>query len=182
MKIRFFTPSHFLLALGLLLLAGTVAAFAADLPANAPPTSPPDTVRWASSLGEVVFQHKFHTEEVGAECVSCHHETVAASLELPHPDYFDGFWVDCAVCHTGSATPAAAGKCVVCHPVRTSGLNLEMPTVKVAIHRSCWKCHERGTGSEASNQCGFCHQRPEQPQSQTTKAAPAPQAGLAPSK
>ena len=108
---------------------------------------------------------------------------LAANLALPHADYFDGFWVDCAVCHTGSATPAAAGRCVVCHPERTSGLNLEMPTVKVAIHRSCWKCHERGTGSEASSQCGFCHQRPEKPPTQsTTQAAPALPAGSATSK
>ena len=69
--------------------------------ADAPPPSSPETIRWASSVGEVVFQHRLHTEEFGAECVSCHHETVAANLELPHPDYFDGFWVDCAVCHTG---------------------------------------------------------------------------------
>ena len=181
MKVRCSTPRHLWLALGL--LAVTVAAPAADLPAEAPPPSSPETIRWASSVGEVVFQHRLHTEDFGAECVSCHHETVAASLELPHPDYFDGFWVDCAVCHTGSATPTAAGKCVVCHPERTSGLNLEMPTVKVAIHRSCWKCHERGTGSEASSQCGFCHQRPEKPPTQsTTQAAPALPAGAATSK
>jgi hypothetical protein len=170
------------LALCLLLTAGAAAAPAAALTVkSSPPSSPPaspDTVRWASSVGEVVFQHKLHTEEFGAECVSCHHETVAASLELPHPDYFDGFWVDCAVCHTGSANPTAPGKCVVCHPERTSGQDLEMPTVKVAIHRSCWKCHDRGTGSEASTQCGFCHQRSQLPQSQT-KAAPAPPADLA---
>lgn len=183
MKTRFTAPSHLVLAFCLLLPAAAAAVPAADLTVESPPpASPPaspDTVRWASSVGEVLFQHKLHTEEFGAECVSCHHETVAASLELPHADYFDGFWVDCAVCHTGSATPTAAGKCVVCHPERTSGQNLEMPTVKVAIHRSCWKCHDRGTGSEASTQCGFCHQRSEQPQSQTTKTAPAPPAGLA---
>jgi c(7)-type cytochrome triheme protein len=187
MTTRTATSSLLPIALVLLLLAGAAAAApAADLTAEAPapssPTASPDTIRWASSVGEVVFQHKLHTEEFGAECVSCHHETVAASLELPHAEYFDGFWVDCAVCHTGSATPAAAGKCVVCHPERTSGQNLEMPTVKVAIHRSCWKCHDRGTGSEASTQCGFCHQRPDRPQSQTTKAAPAPPAGSATSK
>ena len=183
MQILYSTSSHLRLALGLLLLAGAVAVLAADLPSDALPPSSPETIRWASSVGEVVFQHRLHTEELGAECVSCHHETVAANLELPHADYFDGFWVDCAVCHTGSATPAAAGRCVVCHPERTSGLNLEMPTVKVAIHRSCWKCHERGTGSEASSQCVFCHQRPEKPPTQsTTQAAPALPAGSATSK
>jgi hypothetical protein len=46
-----------------------------------------------------------------------------------------------------------------------------MPTVKVAIHRSCWSCHDRGTGSEASQQCGFCHQRPALAKTQTTPQA-----------
>lgn len=180
------TSPHLPLVVCLLLLAGAAAASATGLGAESPaipsPPASPDTVRWASSVGDVVFQHRMHTEEFGAECESCHHETVAASLQLPHPDYFEGFWVDCAVCHTGSASPAAAGKCVVCHPERTSGLNLEMPTAKVAIHRSCWKCHDRGTGSEASTQCGFCHQRAEQTQSQTTKAASPPPALSATSK
>ena len=85
-----------------------------------------------------------------------------------HPDYFDGFWVDCKGCHTGGPTPAVEGKCASCHPERVSGLNQEMPTTKVAIHRSCWSCHDRGTGASATKQCGFCHQRPASP-----RAAPA---------
>ena len=175
MTTRTATWSHLLTALCLLLPTATAAASAADAKAETPAPLPspasPETVRWASSVGEVVFQHRLHTEEFGAECVSCHHETVAASLELPHPDYFDGFWVDCKSCHTGSTTPAVEGKCSTCHPDRVAGLNLEMPTVKVAIHRSCWGCHDRGTGSEASKQCGFCHQRPEPP-----RATPAGEA------
>jgi len=150
------------LALGALLIAA--AALAA-------PVEVPETLRWMSAAGEVVFAHQRHAEEYGAECVSCHHETVAANLAVPHPDYFDGFWVDCKSCHTGSTTPAVEGKCSNCHPDRVAGLNLEMPTVKVAIHRSCWGCHDRGTGSEASKQCGFCHQRPEPP-----RATPAGEA------
>lgn len=153
-------------ALGLLLAAGTAGL------ADAGETTPaPETVRWSSSVGEVVFAHRRHTEEFGADCVSCHHETVAANLAVPHPDYFDGFWVDCKGCHTGGLTPEVASKCAACHPERVSGLNQEMPTAKVAIHRSCWGCHDRGSGSEASKQCGFCHQRPAA--APTAQAAPA---------
>lgn len=153
-------------ALAVLLAAGAaVAAEAAAAP------QAPESVRWASSVGEVVFAHQRHAEEYGAECVSCHHETVAASLAVPHPDYFDGFWVDCKGCHTGGATPAVEKKCAACHPERVSGLNQEMPTAKVAIHRSCWGCHDRGTGSEASKQCGFCHQRPESARATPSGAA-----------
>ena len=134
-------------ALGLILAAGSVSA----------ETSPaPETVRWSSSVGEVVFAHQRHAEEYGAE-------SVAANLAVPHPDYFDGFWVDCKGCHTGGPTPAVEGKCASCHPERVSGLNQEMPTTKVAIHRSCWSCHDRGTGASATKQCGFCHQRPASP-------------------
>lgn len=163
-------PLH--LAFILLWLAGAVAAA---------PVDAPETVRWSSSVGEVVFPHLRHAEEFGAECVACHHETVAADLEIPHPTYFDDFWVDCKVCHTGSAAPAVQGKCVACHPERASGLNLEMPTVKVAIHRSCWSCHDRGTGTEATKQCGFCHQRTESTEVQTTQEVPpvAPASGPA---
>ena len=146
-------------ALGLILAAGSVSA----------ETSPaPETVRWSSSVGEVVFAHQRHAEEYGAECVSCHHETVAANLAVPHPDYFDGFWVYCKGCHTGGPTPAVEGKCASSHPERLSGHNQEIPTTKVAIHRSCWSCHDRGTGASATKQCGFCHQRPASP-----RAAPA---------
>ena len=151
-------------ALALLLVAGTAAA--------ATPQAP-ETVRWKSSVGDVVFPHQRHAEEFGVECVSCHHETVAADLAVPHPDYFDGFWVDCKGCHTGGTAPAVEGKCVTCHPERVSGLNQEMPTAKVAIHRSCWSCHERGTGSEASQQCGFCHQRPAPPRASPASSAAA---------
>ena len=142
-------------ALGLLLVGGTGVLAEAGTAQTGP-----ETVRWSSSVGEVVFAHQRHAEEFGAECVSCHHETVAANLAVPHPDYFDGFWVDCKGCHTGASAPAVESKCAACHPERVSGLNQEMPTAKVAIHRSCWGCHDRGTGSEASKQCGFCHQRP----------------------
>ena len=146
-------------ALGLLVAAGPAAAAQPQVP---------ETVRWSSSVGEVVFAHQRHAEEFGAECVSCHHKTVAADLAVPHPDYFDGFWVDCKGCHTGGSAPAVAGRCSACHPERITGLNQEMPTTKVAIHRSCWSCHDRGTGAEASEQCGFCHQRLKSP-----AAAPA---------
>jgi len=129
--------------------------------------APPEEIRWPSSVGEVVFPHQMHVDDVGATCDTCHHETVAPALAVPHPDYFDDFWVDCKTCHNvpssgGRQAVATSGhRCVSCHPERTaSGPKVEMPTVKVAIHTSCWKCHEEGRGAEASAQCGVCHQRP----------------------
>jgi len=123
----------------------------------------PEEIRWPSSVGEVVFPHLMHVEDVGAACDTCHHETLAPELEVPHPDYFDDFWVDCATCHAappGSPGAVSAHRCASCHPEKTaSGPRVEMPTVKVAIHRSCWSCHDEGRGAEASATCGSCHHR-----------------------
>ncbi|KAB2963428.1 MAG: cytochrome c3 family protein [Thermoanaerobaculia bacterium] len=151
---------------GLLLAAGAPIASRAE-DERAPAAAPPETIRWESTAGEVVFAHLMHSEDFGADCVACHHETSAVGLELPHPDYFDDFWIDCATCHGGSKERAALDRCATCHPERPTGPHVEMPTVKVAIHRSCWSCHEQGTGAEATGQCSFCHQQ------QETTAAPA---------
>lgn len=142
---------------GLLLAAGVALAAIA-----AAQGEPPETIRWPSAAGEVVFAHQFHAEETGADCAACHHETVAANLAVPHPEYFDDFWVDCATCHTGAAS-AGVQRCASCHPEQPTGPNVEMPTAKVAIHQSCWNCHETGRGADASAQCGICHQRQELP-------------------
>lgn len=173
MRVQFSCSQLAWLTFGLLLLAAGVLPAAGEdtTAATAGTSAAPETIRWPSAVGEVVFPHLRHAEELGVECASCHHETVAANLKVPHPDYFDDFWVDCAVCHTGATAPAVERKCVACHPERAVGLNLEMPTVKVAIHRSCWGCHDSGTGAEASNQCGFCHQRPERPSTSPSAAA-----------
>jgi len=142
----------------------------------------PETIRWPSAAGEVVFDHRMHAEDLGAECASCHHGIEAASLTLPHPGYFDDFWVNCKTCHTidgtnpaGAVGAANAGPqvCASCHPKRTARPNVEMLTAKVAIHRSCWSCHAEGRGAEASAQCNVCHQRPERPDGAVPAAATA---------
>jgi hypothetical protein len=158
-------------ALALLALAAPLALVAHAAESEAP-AEPPETVRWESSVGDVEFAHRMHVEDLGTECVVCHHETTATALEVPHPDYFDDFWVDCGTCHGGQSRTALA-RCGSCHPERTaSGPHVEMPTVKVAIHRSCWSCHESGRGAEAAAGCGACHRRPE-PEVAADAVAPA---------
>jgi len=143
-------PARALGAVVLLLALLAVAAGAAE---------PPETLRWPSSVGEVVFDHRMHVEDLEVECVACHHETVAKPLADPHPDYFEGFWVDCATCH-GAATSETAGgarSCSDCHPSTVHRPRVDLPTVKVAVHQSCWSCHESGRGVEASASCATCH-------------------------
>jgi hypothetical protein len=147
----------------LVVAAGSLPAAdgAAAGDASASASAPPETIRWPSSVGEAVFPHRMHVEDLGLECDKCHHETVAPALAEPHPDYFKDFWVDCSSCHSGKAVATSTHRCATCHPERTaSGQKVEMLTAKVAIHQSCWTCHEQGRGAAASAQCGSCHQRP----------------------
>jgi hypothetical protein len=143
-----------LLAVGLL---AAVPAWAGEAERGAPP----DTIEFPSSVGLVKFPHAAHANDMGLDCVVCHHETSAKALEVPHPDYFDDFWIDCATCHGERAATASSRRCASCHPARPAGPAVEMPSLKVAIHSSCWKCHEQSTGAEASAQCNLCHQHAE---------------------
>lgn len=110
-----------------------------------------------ASVGAVVFPHLYHVEELGLECADCHHETSALALSSPHPEYFEDFWIDCESCHQGEEVTQPQS-CANCH-ANGSRVGDETLSAKVVIHRSCWACHEVGTGPEASGSCGFCHER-----------------------
>jgi hypothetical protein len=120
----------------------------------------PSSITWPSSVGEVVFPHGLHAEEFEFPCQDCHHETHAATLDIPHADYFDDFWIDCKACHGNAASPTRPQSCSNCHHPSPVTIADETLSSKVVIHESCWQCHEIGTGSEATQGCGFCHQGP----------------------
>jgi len=118
---------------------------------------PPDSVAWETALGEVVFPHAFHVDDLGVDCDSCHHETTATRLAMPHPGYFDDFWIDCAACHGHAASSGSPKACSSCHPSTPGNVADETSSSKVVIHRSCWECHEVGQGPDASRSCQTCH-------------------------
>ena len=118
----------------------------------------PETLEWSSEVGKVEFLHRAHAEDFGIECVTCHHETDASPLRLPHPRYFEGSWEECARCHREEKPQQLAQSCSACHPDAPFTVADETSSSKVVIHESCWRCHEVGSGAEASSQCGFCHQ------------------------
>jgi c(7)-type cytochrome triheme protein len=120
----------------------------------------PESIVSPASVGEVVFPHRAHVDDYGFDCVECHHETRAAALATPHPGYLEDSGVDCAVCH-GQSTPLAARTCSACHGSSIETVASDSLSAKVAIHRTCWKCHEPATGAEASAGCALCHARPE---------------------
>jgi len=140
----------------LTVLVGLVLA--PGVPAD--PESPaPVQIVSPSSVGEVVFPHQKHFEELGIACVDCHHETSAAVLNMPHPQYFEDFWLDCQVCHREAGAPLASLSCSSCHPGSPTSVADQTLSAKVAIHRSCWRCHDTGTGESATASCARCHDR-----------------------
>jgi len=117
---------------------------------------PQEILFFESTIGEVVFPHQAHFEDLEIDCKTCHHEHNAAKLQIPHPEYFEDFWIKCGSCHHEIETPQVAQSCSSCHfcPIDCADETL---TVKVVIHKSCWQCHDGGTGQGASATCVFCH-------------------------
>ncbi len=140
--------------------ASPVAASAATASPAAQPRSsePPVEIRIASSVGEVVFHHQAHVADFGVDCAECHHQINAKALTTPHPNYLQSSWVNCRTCHddSGPAKPAAYS-CAACHRTNPAQIADETLSAKVVVHRQCWKCHEVGTGQQASEACAACH-------------------------
>lgn len=144
-------------ALVVLALPSCVFAQAAIDSADCPQAVPLE-VTFESSTGMVTFPHELHTE-MEIPCEDCHHETQASSLSMPHPDYFEDFWIRCETCHHAAAEPGCPQGCSVCHHGSPATIADQTLSSKVVIHRACWECHPAGTGSEASQGCDLCHQR-----------------------
>jgi hypothetical protein len=121
----------------------------------------PEVITSPSSAGEFSFPHQMHYEDFEVECKTCHHEINASKLKFPHQDYFDDFWIDCKICHheSGKVT-LKAQPCSKCHHRAPTDIADETLSAKVVIHKSCWECHEIGTGGEATTNCKLCHSGP----------------------
>ncbi|MBM2846841.1 MAG: cytochrome c family protein [Bacteroidetes bacterium] len=129
----------------------------AALTKAATPEIPP-VINIPSSVGEVVFRHQMHVKNFSIKCVDCHHQINARRLTTPHPDYFGSSWINCKTCHHESEKTAQnTYVCKDCHRTRPKNIVDETLSAKVVIHKQCWKCHEVGTGKEASNGCEKCH-------------------------
>lgn len=122
-----------------------------------------EVIRTPSSVGEVVFPHYMHVDDMGMECAECHHEVNATSLEIPrdHGTYFEDFWIDCTTCHGNSdKLTGEAMSCSTCHHDKPGAISDQTLSSKVVIHKSCWSCHDMGRGADASSECGSCHSGP----------------------
>jgi len=131
-----------------------------NVPADSPAIVPglPDEITIESSAGNVVLPHDVHVKDKKLKCVVCHHQIHAAELDTPHPDYLTSSLINCQTCHgTNSETRKKYYKCSKCHHSDPDNISDETLSSKVVIHKSCWNCHEAGTGAEASAGCSNCH-------------------------
>jgi hypothetical protein len=118
----------------------------------------PNEITYTSSVGNVLFPHKEHVKEHEVECVECHHQIHARDLDTPHPDYMKSSWISCKVCHDKQSEKRDKYyKCSECHHSDLDDIADETLSSKVVTHKSCWNCHETGTGVEASKGCRDCH-------------------------
>ncbi len=153
--------------------ASVIVLVAAGLPTDAVPTRAaasqaarskavrpevPADINIPSSVGEVVFRHQMHIRDFSIKCVDCHHQINAKRLNTPHPDYFGSSWINCKTCHDEPEKIARKPYiCSECHQTRPRNIVDETLSSKVVVHKQCWKCHEVGTGKEASAGCEKCH-------------------------
>ena len=118
----------------------------------------PVEVTYESSVGNVLFPHNMHAIDQEIECTECHHQIHAGELDTPHPNYMTSSWVSCNICHsTNPENSQEYYRCSNCHQSDPNDIADETLSSKVVTHKSCWNCHESGTGVEASNGCTECH-------------------------
>ncbi len=122
----------------------------------------PDEISFTSEVGTVLFPHNLHVKALEIECAQCHHQIHAMELDTPHPDYLTSSWINCQTCHdTNSETSKKYYKCSDCHHSEPDNIADETLSSKVVMHKSCWKCHETGSGIKASEGCSDCHVKEE---------------------
>jgi len=61
------------------------------------------------------------------------------------------------VCHDEGGKMKAIYTCSACHDGGPRNISDETLSSKVVVHKQCWKCHQAGTGKDASSSCQLCH-------------------------
>jgi hypothetical protein len=121
--------------------------------------APPVAQRPVSMMGDLIFDHEMHADELELECDECHHETNAVPLDFPHEEYFHDLWIDCGACHhEAGSSDLEPQSCYECHDTKLRDIADERLSPKVILHKNCWACHEVETGVEASESCELCHE------------------------
>ncbi|OCC16536.1 class III cytochrome C family protein [Dissulfuribacter thermophilus] len=81
---------------------------------------PTEPIVFIQPVKAVIFDHKFHVEEAGLDCESCHDDLFeqAAGTAEENDDFkmqalYEGKY--CGACHDGETAFASNTKCAVCH-------------------------------------------------------------------
>lgn len=139
-------------------VGSAILLLAANLPAKSETAEIPAERNFPSSVGEIVFHHQMHIKDLAIKCVECHHTINATQLNTPHPDYLKSSSINCETCHDNSEkVKQKAYTCSGCHRTNPTNIADETLSAKVVVHQKCWKCHQVGTGKEASKGCEKCH-------------------------
>jgi len=107
--------------LGVCLVVGVIcyAAFPLKKPEK------PIRIMFMTTAGNVLFDHKAHFTDYGADCTDCHHD-ISDDSEKPTP---------CSKCHLPQGSE-------------------EAPKRAVAFHKQCIGCHEdQGAGPTECSEC-----------------------------
>jgi hypothetical protein len=122
----------------------------------------------------VPFEHRVHAEmtEMWDGCVTCHHRSPAPATQ---PTTGPSGPADAHAASLEPLTQDAAAQipaCKSCHPVaeHDAAVQIDMPSLKGALHRQCLNCHREWSGA---NDCVVCH-RPLDKQGEPVVAATAP--------
>ena len=111
-----------------LLVVGAISY--AAFPLQAP--EEPLRLRFTVAAGNVLFDHKTHTSELGygLSCEDCHHE-------LLDEDYEE------------------ANACIECHDPEEG--DEEVPKLADAFHIQCAGCHQEFEAGPIEEECALCH-------------------------
>jgi hypothetical protein len=143
---------HFVVAISAILL------YTVTLSVNSEPAAIPAERIFPSTVGEVTFHHEMHYKDLAIKCVECHHSIDAKVLATPHPEYLKSSSIKCEICHSASAgLKQNVYTCSACHSTNPADIADETLSAKVVVHKQCWKCHQVGTGRDASVACKKCH-------------------------
>ncbi len=147
---------------------------------SAKPPEEPRRIMLTATGGNVLFDHRNHSEAYGLECTGCHHPILAGAGETEacgqchtkeseyvpalgekgkfnHDAHSMDYGLSCTDCHHNytEGDPGGPELCTVCHQ---AGMGDDViPGRKEAFHQQCIGCHEELGISPGKTDCNACH-------------------------
>ncbi len=136
------------LAIGLFIVGVVCYAYTA---LSAKPLDQPIRLMYKVTAGNVLFDHKTHTDVsgYGISCADCHH----------HPEDDEEANQACGNCHAlPSEIETVKEKCLECHDA--DEIEDAIPVKRGdAFHKKCGNCHAEIEAGPLEEECNSCHVR-----------------------